>query len=262
MAGSFDATTRNTGGRQPLGQDSDTGWGEPEKPARDWKKRALVVGLALLSWVATYVGMLELIEANMGELPFVHKIIIGFSVAMLMTMVVWLLDEMFKPNPFVTKALYAFGYLFLTIISVGFGFGFYWKVLESRSEASRSAEGAVSQVQGSLVAASTRLEQLTATLDQLTVVSTQKATTEKAAGTSCPNSKPGDGPRRKMREDDAARFSFAADFVKGRAAAVKTEMGALDVDLAKIVTGDKSTIDVKSGTRNAFMQSQIGKAHI
>ena len=234
--------------------DAPGDWAEPEKQPRDWKKRALVVGLALLSWVATYVGMLELIEANMGELPFTHKIIIGFSVAMLMTMVVWLLDEMFKPNPWFTKALYVFGYLFLTVISVGFGFGFYWKVLESRSEASRSAESAVTQVQGSLVAASTRLDQLTATLDQLTVVSTTKSQTERSAGTSCPNSKPGDGPRRKMREDDAARFSFAADFVKGRAATVKTEMAALDGDLLKIASDDKSLVDAKTGTRNAFMQ--------
>ena len=233
---------------------SDGDWAEPEKQPRDWKKRALVTGLALLSWVATYVGMLELIEANMGQLPILHRIIIGFSVAMLMTMVVWLLDEMFKPNPFVTKMLYTFGYLFLTVISIGFGFGFYWKVLESRSEASRSAESAVSQVQGSLVAASTRLDQLTSTLDQLTGVSTTKAATEKAAGTSCPNSKPGDGPRRKMREDDAARFSFAADFVKGRATTVKTEMAALDGDLLKISSDDKSLIDAKTGTRNAFMQ--------
>ncbi len=47
-------------------------WGQPEQPARDWKKLALVVGLGVLSWVATYVGMLELIEANMGELPLVQ----------------------------------------------------------------------------------------------------------------------------------------------------------------------------------------------
>lgn len=254
MAFSSDPTQRTTGERAPLGHDLDAGWSEPDKPAFDWKKRALVIGLGLLSWVATYVGMLELIEANMGELPIIHKLIIGFSVAMLMTMVVWLLDEMFKPNPFFTKVLYAGGYLFLTIISVGFGFGFYWKVLESRSEASRSAEGAVTQVQGSLVAASTRLDQLTATLDQLTAVSTQKAQVEKASGTSCPNSKPGDGPRRKLREDDAARFTFAGDFVKGRATTVKTEMAGLDVDLAKISSDDKSIVDAKSGTRNAFMQ--------
>ena len=104
-----DATSLHSGKRRPLGDEPDQGWGEPDKQARDWKKLALVVGLGVLSWVATYVGMLELIEANMGELPLVHKIIIGFSVAMLMTMVVWLLDEMFKPNPFITKMFYAFG---------------------------------------------------------------------------------------------------------------------------------------------------------
>jgi hypothetical protein len=232
----------------------DGQWAEPTKPERDLKKLALIIGLGTLSWVATYVGMLELIEANMGDLPLVHKAIIGFSVAMLMTMVVWLLDQLFQPIGFFLKSLYAAGYIFLTVISVGFGFGFYWKALESRSESSRSAESAVTQVQGSLNAASTRLEQLQATLAQLTQVSQQKAESERATGLSCPNSKPGDGPRRKMREDDAARFGFAAEFVKGRVGAVKGDMAALDVEFAKIAKDDKSTIDAKSGTRNEFMK--------
>ncbi len=226
-----------------------------DKPEHDWKRTTLIAGLGALSWVATYVGMLELIEANMGDLPFVHKIIIGFSVAMLMIMIVWLLDQLFKPHPFMTKILYASGYVFLSVISVGFGFGFYWKVLESRGEASRSAESAVGQVQGSLHAASTRLEQLQATLIQLTAVSTSKAEIERTKGTSCPNSKPGDGPRRKMREDDAQRFQFASEFVKGRVTSVKGDMAALDGDLLKIVSSDASTIDVKSGNRNEFMRA-------
>ena len=29
------------------------------KPERDWKRSVLIAGLGLLSWVATYVGMLE-----------------------------------------------------------------------------------------------------------------------------------------------------------------------------------------------------------
>ena len=130
------------------------------KPSRDIKRSILIFGLGALSWVATYVGMLELIEANMGDLPLVHRVIIGFSVAMLMTMIIWLLDQLFKPHTLATKLSYAGGYIFLSLISIGFGFGFYWKVLESRGEASRSAESAVSQVQNSLHAASTRLEQL------------------------------------------------------------------------------------------------------
>ncbi|MGZ5889723.1 MAG: hypothetical protein ACXWJS_03910 [Hyphomicrobium sp.] len=230
-------------------------WSEPEKPQRDWKKLFLIGGLAALSWVATYVGMLELIKSNMGDLPLLHKIIIGFSVAMLMTMVVWLLDQMFSPIDWFTKLTYIGGYIFLTIISVGFGFGFYWKVLESRAEASRSAESAVGQVQSSLHGASTRLEQLQATLLQLSAISTEKAEIERNKGTSCPNSSPGDGPRRKMRDEDAARFTFASDFVKARVTAVKGDMAALDTELAKILADDPAIIDAKSGTRNEFMRA-------
>lgn len=226
-----------------------------DAPPRDLKKLVLVVGLGTLSWVATYVGMLELIEANMGDLPLTHKVIVGFSVAMLMTMIIWLLDQMFSPIGALTRLAYIAGYLFLSIISVGFGFGFYWKVLESRAESSRSAELAVTAVQTSLNAASTRLEQLNATLLQLAALSRTKAETERIKGTSCPNSKPGDGPRRKMRDEDAQRFSFASEFVAGRVAAVKADMAALDPDLAKIAGADPSIVDPKSGTRNGFMKA-------
>lgn len=225
------------------------------KRERDWKRSVLIGGLGTLSWVATYVGMLELIEANMGSLPLIHKVIIGFSVAMLMIMIIWLLDQLFRPHPFIAKLFYGFGYIFLSLISVGFGFGFYWKVLESRGEASRSAESAVGAVQSSLQAASTRLEQLQATLVQLTQVSNEKSEVERAKGTSCPNSKPGDGPRRKLREEDAQRFQFSSDFVKGRVGSVKSELSALNDDMIRIVSDDPTTIDAKSGTRNEFLRS-------
>ena len=228
---------------------------EEPQPERDWKRGVLIAGLGILSWVATYVGMLELIEANMGDLPIVHKIIIGFSVAMLMTMIIWLLDQLFKPHTLTTKVFYAAGYVFLSLISIGFGFGFYWKVLESRGESTRSAESAVSQVQNSLHAASTRLEQLNATLISLSGVSTTKAELERTKGTSCPDSRPGDGPRRKMRDEDAQRFQFASQFVDGRVTAVKADMSALNGDLAKIVSADASTFDPKTGTRNEFMRA-------
>jgi len=232
----------------------DGDWPEPAESGRDWKKIVLIVGLGVLSWVATYVGMLELIEANMGELPLIHKVITGFSVAMLMTMIVWLLDQLFAPLPFATKVAYALGYVFLSLISIGFGFGFYWKVLESRSEATRSAESAVSQVQTSLHAAATRLEQLQSTLQNLTALSTQKAEMERANGTSCPGSRPGDGPRRALREADAQRFAFASDLVKNRVGSVKAEMASLEADFVKLASNDATTIDAKSGTRNEFMK--------
>ncbi len=237
-----------------------TAWDETseQKPPRDYKKAFLVAGLAILSWVATYVGMLELIEANIGDLPILHKIIIGFSVGMLMTMVVWLLDQLFQPVGFFSKLAYAGGYLFLTIISIGFGFGFYWKVLESRGEGTRGAETAIASVQAPLQTAASRLESLQTTLVRLKDMSQSKAEVERTAGTSCPNSKPGDGPRRKLRDDDAGRFTFASDFVKSRIGQVKDDMGLIEADLQKIVQDDRSIID-KQGTRNEFMKTMNRK---
>jgi hypothetical protein len=238
---------------------------EPSLDARHWldarwqgpdlRRLLLLMGLGGLSWVATYVGMLELIQANLGDLPLTQKVIVGFSCAMLMTMIIWLLDKMFAPVGFSTRLCYVAGYLFLSIISVGFSFGFYWKVLESRGVASRSAESAITQVQSELFGASTRLEQLQSTLDQLTTVSTEKAEVERTSGRTCPSSGPGDGPRRKMRDDDAERFKFASDFVKGRVATIKSDIAALDSELQKIVTDNQSVIDPRTGNRNEFLRS-------
>ena len=168
-------TTRRTAKGNPLDLDVND-WAQPEKEPRDLKKLALVIGLGLLSWVATYVGMLELIEANMGDLPLVHKLIIGFSVAMLMTMIIWLLDQLFAPINTFTKIVLRrrlpvphrhLGRLRLRLLLEGAG------KPSAKPRARPKAPSA--PVQRSLFAASTRLEQLQATLDQLTNVSTVKA---------------------------------------------------------------------------------------
>ena len=231
-------------------------WGEPapEREPRDWKKAVLMTGLAVLSWVATYVGILELVEANIGDLSLLYKAIIGFSVAMLMIMIVWLLDQMFRPIGFFTRTVYIGGYLFLTLISVGFGFGFYWKVLESRTEGTRGAELAVGQVQAPLQTAALRLDSLQTTLVQLEAMSKEKAEQERMHGTSCPNSRPGDGPRRRLRDEDAGRFAFAAQYVRDRSAHVRRDIGWREGDLIKPAAAAQGLLG-RDGTRNDYMRA-------
>ncbi|MEL7542950.1 MAG: hypothetical protein AAGJ70_04170, partial [Pseudomonadota bacterium] len=229
-------------------------WEKPAPPPTDWKKVLLLTGLGALSWISTYTGMLELIQANMGEIGLLYKCAIGFAVAMLMLMIIWLLDQLFDRLQPVVRLLFVGGYLFLSLISIGFGFGFYWKFLESRSEATRSAESAVTQVQTALLAAQTRLEQLNATLAQLTTISAQKAIDEREKGKSCPASRPGDGPRRRLRDADASRFGFAQKFIGGRTENVSADIKTLNADLEKIVNRDATTFDAKTGTRNVFLK--------
>lgn len=236
---------------------------EPARAKRghyDLKKWLLIAGLAALSWISTFVGMLELIEANLGELDLVFKLAVAGSVAMLMLMVVWLLDQMFnRDNAGSVRVLYFAGYLFLTLISIGFSFGFYWKFLESRTEGTKIAEQAVVGVQTQLQAAETRLTQLQTTLESLALISTQKAEAERVSGNSCPNSRPGDGPRRRLREADAASFATASQFVKDRAALIKKDIASFGTDLEKIVKQDKSTFDPKTGTRTDFLKGVTRK---
>ncbi len=222
-------------------------------------KFLLILGLGFLSWLATYTGILELIIANSGDMSFSYRIAIAFAVAMLMLMIIYLLDSLFSPLRWWLRLLYLTGYLFLTLISVGFGFGFYWKFLESRAEATRSAESAVGQVQTSLQTGQTRLEQLLTTLTTLTALSKQKAEQERTKGGTCPSSPPGDGPRRRLRDADAKNFQFAGDFVGQRVGTVKADIEALNLDMAKIVSRDSSTVDPVSGTRNKFLRGMSRK---
>lgn len=213
----------------------------------------LIFGLAALSWLATYSGMLELIAANTGHVDLQYKIAIGFAVAMLMAMIIYLLDALFSPIGWGLRTLYIFGYIFLTVISVGFGFGFYWKFLESRAEATRSAEAAIAHVQSSLQKSQVQLDQLQGTLDTLTALSRQKAVQEREQGNSCPDSKPGDGPRRRLRDADAQDFAFVSEFIGSRSQAVKKDFDALAADMGKVISNDPSTYE--NGTRNQFMRS-------
>ena len=159
---------------------------------------------------------------------------------------------MFSPVSWWLRTLYIFGYVFLTLISVGFGFGYFWKFLEARAEASRSAEAAITHVQGTLQKGKVRLEQLGDTLDTLTAVSKQKAIDERQKGNTCPNSKPGDGPRRRLRDADASNFAFVADFIRTRTQAIEKDFDALNGDLARVVSKDPTTFDNATGTRNNF----------
>jgi len=212
----------------------------------------LIVCLATISWFATYSGMLELIKANTGEIDLVYRIAIAFAVATLMLMIIYILDTLFSPVSWWLRTLYIFGYVFLTLISVGFGFGYFWKFLESRAEATRSAETAITHVQGALQKGQVRLEQLGTTLDTLTAVSKQKAIDEREKGNTCPNSKPGEGPRRRLRDADASNFAFVGDFIRTRTQAIEKDFDALNGDLARVVSKDPTTFDA-TGTRNNFL---------
>jgi len=245
-----------TGGGRPR---EGRGPGVFARLAASWKSILLITGLTILSWISTYTGMLELITANAGQISTIIMVAVGFAVAILQLMILFILDQFFSKDFYEGKRvlaifpLYLAGYLFLTLISVGFGFGFYWKYLEARTEAGASAEASISAVQSQLQRGASQLEQLQATLGTLATISAERAETEREQGGTCPGSGPGAGPRMRLREADAARFGFAQNFVGSRVEQVQTDIKGLTTKMNLVISNDPSTIDPRTGTRNAFL---------
>ena len=252
----FEVGRRGPPGRSRLRKGASFG----ERFAASWKSILLIIGLTLLSWISTYTGMLELISANAGQISMTIIVAVAFAVAILQLMILFVLDQIFSKEFYARRSviaifpLYLAGYLFLTLISVGFGFGFYWKYLEARTEATVSAESSVGQVQSLLERGQSQLQQLEATLGTLATISTERATTERERGGTCPGSGPGAGPRMRLREADASRFAFANQFVATRVASAQQEIATLNTQLARLTANDPTTIDQASGTRNVFMR--------
>jgi hypothetical protein len=214
----------------------------------------LLAGLSILAWISTYSGMLYLIEAGSGEFGFGAKVAIAFAVLMLQGMIIYILDALFSGQlRFSLYPLYILGYVVLFLISVAFAFGFYWRFLEAGAQTAQAAGSSVYQVQRSLQNGQSRLELLQTALSTLATVSSQKAQIERTAGGTCPASRAGDGPRRRLRDSDAQRFQFANDLIASRTGAVKTDIADLNTDLQRILKKDPATIDPETGTRTAFI---------
>ena len=225
-----------------------------KRPGFSWMWVLLLAGLSLLAWISTYTGIMELIAASTGQIGWVPRIAVAFAVFMLQLMILYVLDSMFSGQlRWWLWPLYIIGYCILFLISVGFAFGFYWKYLEAGSVTTASAEASLREVQQTLQLGTTRLEQMQSTYATLAQISAQKAETERTAGRTCPNSPPGDGPRRRLRDADSERFRFADQYIQQRVNEVKTDITAVNDDLQKILLKDPSTIDPATGSRNAFI---------
>jgi len=215
----------------------------------------LLSGLSALAWISTYSGMLQLIAASSGDIGLPAKIAIGLAVLMLQGMIVYILDALFSGQlRLVLYPVYIIGYIILVLISVAFAFGFYWRFLEAGAQTTQAAGSSVSQVQQELQAGQSRLELLQTTLTALSAISSQKAETERTTGRTCPNSRPGDGPRRRLRDSDAQRFQFASNLIGARTNAVKADIEDLNNELQRVLKKDPSTIDPETGTRTAFIE--------
>ncbi|WOI52048.1 hypothetical protein [Parvularcula sp. LCG005] len=171
----------------------------------DWTRGMLLSALVLLSWWSTTQGLIALITASNGAPGMAVNATIGFAVLVLTVLITWTLTMLKNGRTGFWAPLFAAGYVLLTLISVGFGFGFYWTHIESRSSALRTAEADTERLSRALGTAYGRLNESLLALDALATMSETRAAAEAAEGGTCGTGGmgAGPGPRFRLRMNDA-----------------------------------------------------------
>ncbi len=188
-----------------------------------------------LSWTSTTLGLVGLISADRGEATALEYVIVGFLVLAATITMKLMLDLLLEARGVLRGALCLFGYVTLMTLSVGFGFAFYWELLEARRQSFDNARVAVASATQKLEQGRAILVQLNTALDALATDSAAKSRREEAVGFTCePDVGPGPGPRREFRRSEAARFADAATVLGARIADEEAKINALSERLAAL----------------------------
>lgn len=150
-----------------------------------------------ISFIGTYTGMLQVLQS--GDNSFGILGVLGVFLFILATTVVmaYSVSEVFRSGrSFWPRMSLVATYVVTLLISVSFGFAFYWTQLEARSQAVGDAERFLTVFDREITVADTQLAGTLATLNTLNADFTARAAAEAAIGNQCGEvSGGGQGPR-------------------------------------------------------------------
>lgn len=201
---------------------------------KNTKRWVLIVGLTLISGVATFRGMLEIIQANYAaELDTVMVFAIAGAVALLMLMILYVLDTLFTRPRWIMMCVLLGVYVLLEAISIGFGFGFYWKIISARSFVAENTELGTSDILTAMKVTRTRLQNITESISDAAAHSDAMAQQETERGGTCDsNAQPTAGPRQRLRVQDKTDLDLAKKLVASRIASLGVVLGELETSIA------------------------------
>lgn len=183
----------------------------------DWTKILLLTALLGLSWWSTTQGLIGLITATNGAPSTIGMVTIGIAIGVLTALISWTLDRLKNGKTGLLAPLFIAGYALLTIISVGFGYGFYWTHIESQSAAQRAAETETERLEQKFTAAFSRLDESVSALDAVAAMSVARADEEAASGGTCgAGTFAGPGPRYRLRREDAVTMTALSQRIKSQ----------------------------------------------
>ena len=185
-----------------------------------------------ISFIGTYTGMLQVLQSGDNSFGFLGVAGVFLFILAATIIMAYSVSEMFKSGrSFWPRVSLVVTYIVTLLISVSFGFAFYWTQLEARSQAVGDAQRYLNAFDREITVAD---QQLAGTLTTLATVNADfntRAAAERASGNQCgETSGGGDGPRTRHLAARAGEINALVmaltpqiDAVRTDAAVVRTE---------------------------------------
>lgn len=175
------------------------------KPLADYLPIIATVFFTIISFISSYSG----IHALMGSVgnALVAFVFAGLFTLALQLMLVYAVFSFKKSHRAGAKFHWLSIYLICVFFSVGFGYSFWFEHIRVEDYAKEVYSGQINANKSKLTVFEQSYTQLASTLNNLAEYSKRIAKKEKEHGGTCDaNSPPGDGPRKRLREQDAETF--------------------------------------------------------
>jgi hypothetical protein len=162
-----------------------------------------LAGFLFLSGYAAFEGLFDLILAEQPSLATERQRYYIAAAVILITGAMWALLELFlRRGQFRRRVVALLVYLLLALWSVGFGYGFWWKVIASRAETRTGIEAAAAAVEQQVNSAENAVRLIEGLLKNVVGNADAKQKSEISQGSSCGvTSPPGVGPLAKLRTE-------------------------------------------------------------
>ena len=145
-------------------------------PLRQFGFRTVLLLLLLtVSFISTYIGISEYISANYGMLDWRNQALVGFFVAMIVSLMAYAVDRAVSRRPSLfSRGVWLVLYLIIAGISVGFSYGFWWRTMEARFATNVAVAADTSRIQQGLLETNDQLSRVQTSLAALASYSQQQ----------------------------------------------------------------------------------------
>lgn len=217
-----------------------------------------------ISFIGTYTGMLQVLKSgdnSFGILGVVGVFLFIFATTLIMA---YSVSEVFRSGrSFWPRMSLVATYIVTLLISVSFGFAFYWTQLEARLQAVGDAERFLTVFDREITVADTQLAATLTTLTTLNTNFTALSAAERASGNQCGEvSGGGDGPRTRHLAARAGEINALVMALTPQIEAVRAEAETVRGQIEQVrALGAKTASQVTPAEREQVFRSAAGAAN-